>query len=224
MWTMNTTRTLLPALAGPLIMALGLLVLHSAPMVFVAYHLGLCLLLPAAVSRRAGLSWSVHSLRLGLSPRGLRAGLALGLLSGLVPPLVFAMAPALFPDAARLRTALSAWGLDSMGPAAFLLFMALVNGPAEELFWRGWLLRDPATGRGVRLALALLFTSYHVLTVGRLATSTGAAALMLAGVLGGAFFWTWSRFHWDSVWPALLSHTGATCGYLYICARVLDAG
>jgi membrane protease YdiL (CAAX protease family) len=221
---MNPTRTLLPGLAGPLIVALGLLVLHSAPMVFLTYHLGLCLLLPALISRRAGLSWSAHGERLGLSRRGLCAGLALGLLSGLAPPIVFAAAPSLFPDAVRLRSALATWGLDSTAPAAFLFFMALVNGPAEELFWRGWLLRDPATSRGVRLALALLFASYHVLTVGRLATSTGAAVLMLAGVLGGAFFWTWSRWRWGSVWPALLSHTGATCGYLYICARVLDAG
>lgn len=221
---MNPTRTLLTGLAGPLIVALGLLVLHSASMVFITYHLGLCLLLPALISRRAGLSWFAHSAQLGLSRRGLRTGMALGLLSGLVPPVVFAIAPSFFPDVARLRSALTTWGLDSMAPAAFLFFMALVNGPAEELFWRGWLLRDPATNRGVRLALALLFASYHVLTVGKLATSTGAAVLMLAGVLGGAFFWTWSRSRWGSVWPALLSHTGATCGYLYICARVLDAG
>ena len=72
--------------------------------------------------------------------------------------------------------------------------------------------------------LAMLFTSYHAVTIGRLAPSTGAAALLVAGVFGAAIFWTWTRVRWQSVWPALLSHTGATCGYLFICAQLLDRG
>ncbi len=219
---MNTFRTLLPAVAGPLIVVLGLTVLDSAPLVFAFYHVLLCLAVPAWLSRGAGLGLAAHLQALGLVRRGLQTGLALGLMSALLPPAVYQLAPELFPDAERLRSVLAGWGLEAASPAGFLFFLALFNGPAEELFWRGWLLRAPRPGRGLQLLLAVLFTSYHAVTIGRLAPTPGAAALMLAGVLAAAMFWTWTRARWQSVWPAVLSHTGATCGYLFVCSRLLD--
>ena len=219
---MSNRHTWLPALAGPLLVVLGLTVLHSAPLVFVCYHVVLCLAVPAGLSRRAGLDPAAHLRALGLARRGLQTGLALGLVSALVPPVLFLLAPTLFPDTVRLRAALADWGLEASAPAGFLFFLALLNGPAEELFWRGWLLRAPGPGPLPQVLLAALFTSYHAVTIGRLAPTLGATALMLAGVLGAALLWTWSRARWQSVWPAVLSHTGATCGYLYVCSRLLD--
>lgn len=221
---MHNLSRLLSGLAAPLLVATGLVVLRSAPFVFVAYHLLLCLLVPALLSRRAGLGLVAHARSLGLGRRGLQAGLLLGLGSALVPPLVFAFAPSLFPDVERLRGALADWGLPPAAPAFFLFFMAVFNGPSEELFWRGWLLRDPVPGRPVRAALAVLFTSYHVLTIGRLAPTPAAVAVLVAGTLLGALAWTWMRARWRSVWPPLCSHTGITCGYLYVCARLLAEG
>lgn len=221
---MRNQRPLLLAVAGPLTVLLGLKVFHSAPLVFVSYHLLLCLGVPAALSFVGGWNPAAHAQALGLQRRGLQTGLALGLLSALLPPLLFAVAPGLFPDAARLRTVLADWDLSAAAPGGFLFFLALVNGPAEELFWRGWLLRAPRPGVPVQALMVLLFTSYHAETIGRLAPTAGAAAVMLAGVFGGAVFWTWTRRRWGSVWPALLSHTGATCGYLYVCARLLGPG
>jgi membrane protease YdiL (CAAX protease family) len=219
---MSTLRTLLPAVAGPLVVVLGLTVLDSAPLVFAFYHVLFCLAVPAWVSRGAGLGLDAHLQALGVARRGLQVGLSMGLMSALLPPALFQLAPEVFPDTARLRAALAGWGLESASPAGFLFFLALFNGPAEELFWRGWLLRAPRPGRGLQVVLALLFTSYHTVTIGRLAPNPGAAALMLAGVLVGALFWTWTRARWQSVWPAVLSHTGATCGYLFVCSRLLD--
>jgi membrane protease YdiL (CAAX protease family) len=221
---MTSLRIWLPALAGPLIVTVGLLGLHSAPFVFLFYHAILCLLVPALVAIREGRSLAAHLRELGLVRRGLQASLALGLVSALAPPAAYMLLPQAFPDTARLQAALGDWGLATTAPGSFLFFMAVVNGPAEELFWRGWLLRSPATGRGAKVLLAMLFTSYHAVTIGRLAPSTGAAALLVAGVFGAAMFWTWTRVRWQSVWPALLSHTGATCGYLFICAQLLDRG
>lgn len=221
---MHNLPRLLPGLAAPLLVAAGLVLLRSAPFVFVAYHLLLCLLVPALLSRRAGLGLVAHARSLGLRRRGLQVGLLLGLGSALVPPLVFAFAPSLFPDVERLRGALADWGLPTAAPAFFLFFMAVFNGPAEELFWRGWLLREPVPGWTVRAALVLLFTSYHVLTIGRLAPTPAAVAVLAAGTLLGALAWTWMRAHWQSVWPPLCSHTGITCGYLYVCARLLAEG
>lgn len=219
---MSNRRPLLVAMLAALIVVFGTTVLHSAPFVFGAYHLVLCLLVPLLVSRRAGLDLAAHASLLGLNRRGLRAGLLLGLASALVPPLVFAVRPGLFPDVAQLRAALAGWGLPARAPAVFLFFLATVNGPAEELFWRGWLLRAPAPSARDRLLLAVLFTSYHAATIGRLAPGLAAASVLLGGVLAGALLWTWLRRRYDSVWPPLLAHTGATCGYLYVCARLLE--
>lgn len=219
---MRTHRPLLFALPAVLIVVSGTMVLHSAPFVFGVYHLVLCVLVPLLLSRHAGQDLDAHLRRLGLNRRGLRAGLLLGLASALVPPLLFRLWPGLFPDAAHLRTALAGWGLPARSPAVFLFFLAAVNGPAEELFWRGWLLRAPEPSAGVRLLLVALFTSYHAATIGRLAPDPAAAGVMLGGVLVGALLWTWLRRHYGSVWPSLLAHTGATCGYLYVCARLLE--
>ena len=219
---MSNRRPLLVAMLAALIVVLGTTVLHSAPFVFAAYHLVLCLLVPLLVSRRQGLDLAAHLRSLGLVRRGLRTGLLLGLGSALVPPLAFALHPALFPDAPRLRAVLASWDLPARAPAAFLFFLAVFNGPAEELFWRGWLLREPVPGAGVRLLLALLFTSYHAATVGQLAPGLASSFALLGGVLAGALLWTWLRGRCGSIWPPLLAHTGATCGYLYVCARLLE--
>lgn len=218
---------LLVAASAPLLVVLALRELGSAPLVFAAYHVGLCLLVPWLASRREGLSVAAHLRTLGLERRGLQLGLGLALASALIPPLAWLQWPGLFPDAARLREALDGWGLAVRSPGTFLFFLAIVNGPAEELFWRGWLLRSTGDGRrpgaASRLAFALLFTSYHAVTIGRLAPTPAAAALMLGAVLAGALAWNWSRARWGSVWPALLSHTGASCGYLFVCARLLES-
>lgn len=211
-----------------LVVILGLQFLHSAPLVFAVYHVGLCVVAPWWLSRRAGLGTGAHLAALGLGRRGLQASLLLALGTALLPALAHAARPGLFPDVARLQAALGDWGLGSAPPGYYLFFLAVVNGPAEELFWRGWLLRAGPDGRapgaGLQVLFAALFTSYHAVTIGRLAPSAGAAALMLASVFGAALFWTWSRRRWRSVWPAVLSHAGATCGYLFVCAKLLDAG
>lgn len=219
---MSNRRPLLVAMLAALIVVLGTSVLHSAPFVFAAYHLVLCLLIPLLMSRHEGLDLAAHLRRLGVARRGLRAGLLWGLGTAFVPVIAFALWPDLFPDAARLREALSGWGLPARAPALFLFFLAAVNGPAEELFWRGWLLREPAPSGRDQILLAMLFTSYHAVTIGQLAPDLAAAFVLLGGVLAAALLWTWLRRRCGSVWPPLLAHTGATCGYLYVCARLLE--
>lgn len=221
---MDTSRRLLIALAGPLVVVLGLKALHSAPLVFLLYHVMLCLVLPLAFALRAGLSPLEHARQLGLVRRGLGTGLAFGLAFAVAPVAAFTLTPRLFPDAAALRAALPGWGLQPAAPAGFLFFLAIFNGPAEELFWRGWVLRDPAPGRTAQVLLAALFTSYHAVTIGRLVPDLRVAGALLAAVFAGALLWTWMRARWRSVWPALMAHTGATCGYLFVCAKLLDAG
>ena len=209
------------AVLAPLLVAGGLLGLHNVWAVFLGYHCGLCLVVPAVVVRRENSTWLEFLRRLGLGRKRLGLGLALGIGLATIPPLAFVLAPQVFPDATQLRAVLAAWGVDPAAPAAVLLFLALVNGPAEELFWRGYLQDRLLRGPGSAVVLVLLFASYHVLTVGALAPGRIGIAVMLVGVLAAAAFWTWSRRRWDSLWPALLSHTGATVGYVAVSWRIL---
>ncbi|MBU2502944.1 CPBP family intramembrane metalloprotease, partial [bacterium] len=154
---------------------------------------------------------------------GIAPGLVLGVLAFAAPLAAFLLAPAMFPAPDTLDKVLAGWGLDARHPGFTMAFMAIVNGPAEELFWRGWLQDRLLKGWRSGTVLVLLFSSYHVFTVGTLAPGGPGAALMLTGVIAGAVFWTWSRRRWGSVWPAVLSHWGATMGYMLVCAKLIAA-
>jgi membrane protease YdiL (CAAX protease family) len=197
---------------APLTVAVCLLWLGSAPAVFVVYHLGLCLGLPLLTAGPADL---------GLERRGRRVGAVLGLAALAVPVAAFRLRPDLFPDTQELNGILAGWSLDGSSPGFLLLFMGLVNGPAEEVFWRGWLQPRLVKGPTTALALLLLFASYHGVTIGVLAPGPGAAVLMMAAVLAAGGFWMWTRRRWGSLWPALMSHAGASVGYTIVCGQIL---
>jgi membrane protease YdiL (CAAX protease family) len=216
------------AALAPLTVVVALEVLHSAFVVFAVYHVGLCLVLPAWLTRRAGGSWRQHLRTLGLldAPPGrtwprAAALTVLGAAAAVAVVLAWSWLPGLFPDRERIAAALATWGVGAAGTAPLLLLIAVLNGPAEEAFWRGWLERRPARsslGPGLR---AVLFTSYHVTTVGALAPDFAAASAMLAIVLLAAVAWTWSRRRWGTLWPAVAMHTGATLGYVAVCRAIM---
>jgi membrane protease YdiL (CAAX protease family) len=221
----NVSPTWLLAVLGPLLVFVGLAGLGSVAAVFASYHLGLCLLVPALLARREGLGLSEHVRRLGLSGPGTRRGIVLGLALGpcfaLAAPAAFVLTPELFPAADRLRAVLQDWSVDPARFGLVFAFLVLCNGPAEELFWRGYLQERLVSGRCQAVWLVLLFASYHVLTVGRLAPGPSAAASMLGGIVLAASLWTWTRHRWGSVWPALLSHAGATVGWAAVAWHLL---
>ena len=212
----------IPAVAAPVLVAASLLWWRRIEPVFVGYHLGLCLVWPWLAARRSTASWREHLLSLGLGRRGLVPGTALGVVFAAAPLAAFAVLPEIFPTPDRLRLVLDGWHLDPHHPGPALLFLALINGPAEEMFWRGWLPLRLGTGRITLIALAVLFTSYHAVTIGALAPHAAGRSLMLASVLLAAIFWTWTRQRWGTLWPALLTHSGATLGYLAVCRIILQ--
>ena len=67
----------------------------------------------------------------------------------------------------------------------------------------------------------LAYTSYHTVTIGTLIPGWTVAAVFTLLVFAAGLFWARLRLRYDSVWPALLSHTGATLGYMAVCYQIL---
>jgi len=221
------------AVLAPVFVVVGLYVLHSLPSVLATYQIGLGLVWSLFVARRlARRTWPEHLRDLGLTGpapvRGVRLGLALGTLFFAAPIVRWLVWPDWSPGAAHLREVVAGWGVDRRAPGVALAVLALVNGPAEELLWRGYLQHRLLHGRADfwrrALVLSVLFTSYHTVTIGALAPTGASLAGRLAVVLGAGLFWAWSRRRWGSLWPALLSHTGATFGYVTVAVLILRSG
>ncbi len=209
---------------APVVVVGGLLALRSAPVVFAVYHVGLCLVAPAVAARRRGLSWRAHARELGLVRGGVGAGLGFGAAAAVVIIGVYAVWPGLYVGAAELRAAMAGWGLGPSLVWPALGFLLVVNAPAEELFWRGWLQGDGRPSRARAAALVGLFASYHGVTAWALSPDWAAVAVKLVAVAGAGVFWTWSRARWGSVWVAALSHWGAAVGYVVVGGWVLVRG
>ncbi|MBW2702089.1 MAG: CPBP family intramembrane metalloprotease [Deltaproteobacteria bacterium] len=81
------------------------------------------------------------------------------------------------------------------------LLVALIIGPAEELFWRAFLQRRLAEAHGPWLGLVLattLYTGMHV-------ASLNPMLVLAAGVCG--VFWGLLYWRFRSLWLNVLSHT-----------------
>lgn len=215
---------LLLMLAAPAAVVVALLVFHDVFAVFAVYHVGICLLVPALVNL-AGRStgWRGHVDRLGLAGPGARRGVTLGAGLGLASAALvlgaFELRGAAWLADNNVAGTLASWGAPPARWPALMVFMVAVNGPAEELFWRGFVATELTTARSriVRLLVpSLCYASYHAATVLLLVRSAEAAVLMLVAVLAGGILWAWLRERTGSTWPALLSHAAATAAYMAV--------
>lgn len=225
-------RWLPPLLAAaPLCVAVPLLLGRSVVLVFALYHVGVCLLVPALIDVRfRRWSWRRHLRHVGLSGPGTRGALALGgglaAAAGVTVAAFLAVAGERVLAGNMVASTLSRWGLEPGHGSGLVLFMAVVNGPAEELFWRGFVAAElaPLEGRVRRLLVpSILYASYHAVTIPALIGVPWAVALLLGAVLGAGVAWTWLRERTGSVWPALLSHGAASVAYMVFAAPLLPA-
>ncbi|MFH1842113.1 MAG: CPBP family intramembrane glutamic endopeptidase [bacterium] len=226
--------TLCFLIAAPLTVVLCLARWHDVWATFGCYHLGICLVAPAGYALLAeGRSWRRHLVDLGLVvPRpgpGIAAGLGCGLVmcAGCVGGFVLLreLYPDFFPDHRRLTVILGDWGVNPDRFVWLILFMVLCNGVAEELFWRGFIhhrLRETTPRARTLLLTTLAYTGYHTLTIGLLFQGWAVVMGLTLLVLVAGLFWAWLRERFGSVWPALLSHAGATLGYMTICYLILN--
>jgi membrane protease YdiL (CAAX protease family) len=217
-------RRLLYLAAAPLAVVLPLLLWRNVFAVFALYHLGFCLLLPLVVNlagRRR--SPGDHLADLGLAGpgtrRGLARGLALGAALGGGTLLVFELLGDAFLADQSIGATLTAWGAGPERQAALFWFMVLANGPAEELYWRGFVHRELVPERDpwpTLLLVAAAYASYHAVTVQMLVGKAWVSGLFLVGIWGAGIGWGWLRLRTGSVWPPLLGHAGAVAGYMMV--------
>jgi membrane protease YdiL (CAAX protease family) len=216
--------TLAWLILAPLTVIYTLVAWHNVWATFALYHLGVCLVLPCLVTvviqRRP---WTEHWRRLGLIPRprpaAIREGLFWGLLLGGGSVATLLLGREVWLGKQQIGPALASWGVAPGQLVQLSIFMLLCNGLAEELFWRGYIHERLAGWSDRRRAIGLVaacYTSYHVVTLAVLVRDLGSVGLFAVVVWGAGCFWGWLRDRWNSVWPAALSHTGATAGYLVV--------
>lgn len=225
---------------APVSVVFCLLVLRSVWWTLAVYQVGICLIFPCLESILTRKTWRHHVQILGLvsvarpGKSTTLSGSFSGLFSGFVPALVLGLASALvtgaflvltretFLSPEHLQSSLATWGVVPKQSAGLLLTFALINAPAEELFWRGYLPGrlahqgfQPHQMKILTIFLpALLYTSYHAVTISHLFDNTAALSIMISGILMAGLVWGWIRQRTGSVWPALLSHSGAVLAYL----------
>jgi membrane protease YdiL (CAAX protease family) len=197
--------------------------------VFAAYHLGFCLVLPAVrnmLLRRY--SWTVHLDFLGLAGPGARRGVVQGLVLGAILAggtlVIFRLFGTRFLAEQNVPGILAHWGVNRDNLPVLFWFMMLVNGPAEELYWRGFVHRETSERqprRAMILLIAACYASYHGVTVYLLVANLPVAVLFLLAIFAAGMGWGWLREKSGSVWPAVLGHAGATIGYMVVAAPLL---
>jgi membrane protease YdiL (CAAX protease family) len=86
-------------------------------------------------------------------------------------------------------------------PARVILLMALIIGPGEELFWRGFVQRHLSSRMG-RLTGFLVATALYSLVH----VATGNFILVMAALVCG-LFWGWLFYKYNSMLVNIVSHT-----------------
>ena len=227
----SSRKTLFWLLGAPISVVICLQVFSNVFAVFTIYHLGFCLTLPALFNlRRRRFTFPEHLGNLGLTGPGTVRGLVVGLVLGAVLAcgtiLAFRWSHGFFLADHNVIPALADWGVTPANLPLMFWFMTLANAPAEELYWRGFLHTELA-GRQPRTATILLtaacYASYHGVTVYLLMANLPVALLFMSAILAAGFFWGWLREKTGSVWPALLSHTGAAAAYMIVARPLLEA-
>lgn len=217
-------------LGAPLSVPLTLLFLHNVLAVLAVYHITFCLLLPLLynlVVRR--ISLRNHLRQLGLTRRttlrGFLWGVSLAILLGGGTLLSFHLLGDTFLRDNAVAQVLVDWGVTSTNLSWLFWFMVLINGPAEELFWRGFIHTRLQSMPNRRLALILpsaCYASYHGVTVFLFLSSVWVAGFFLLNIFAVGLFWAWLRERTDSVWPSLISHGAASAAYMIVAMPLLD--
>jgi len=237
----SLTFPVLLAVAAPLAVFISIEYLHSVWWTFALYQVSICFVAPAVESRSLGRSGHQHFALLGLvqgsedlaKARDWRKLAAvLGVATTLVTGSFLVLTRDRFLDPELLDSTLVGWGVPHQQVLTMLVVMAVLNAAAEELFWRGYFPGRVAEARpGAKPPVALtiilpsvLYASYHAATISSLVSETVGVVIMTVGVLSAGLIWGWLRQRTHSVWPSLMSHSGAVLAYLAVHVWITSTG
>ncbi|MCP4231672.1 MAG: CPBP family intramembrane metalloprotease [bacterium] len=211
-------------IAAPLAVIIGLAVICNIFAVFVAYHVVIALVLPLLDSlflRR--FTVKEHLRFIGLLPErpvpGIIAGVVCAVVMGGGTVIGFLLWGDFFLEHNDVVAAIGRWGVSSNAILYMMGFMVLYNGVGEELFWRGYVqrrLQDRYKPWVAILIATVFYTGYHPLTVYSFFGDIPVALFNTFMVFLAGLVWGWLRYRFDSAWPAMLGHIGATAGYMAI--------
>lgn len=229
----SLTLPVLLAVAAPLAVFISIEYLHSVWWTFALYQVSICIVAPAMESRSLGRSRHQHFALLGLvqgtddqtdarSWRKLAA--ILGVVTTLVTGSFLVLTRDRFLDPELIDSTLVGWGVPHQQVLTMLVVMAVLNAAAEELFWRGYFpgrVAEVQSGAKPPVTLTIilpsvLYASYHAATIGSLVGEAVGVVIMTSGVLSAGLIWGWMRQRTHSVWPSLISHSGAVLAYLAV--------
>jgi len=204
----------------PALVVFTLLAMGNVWATFLSYHLGACVVAPLLFETLRGASLRDHAARVGLTGGRTRAGIRDGLILGAIlaagQVAALGLGGDLFFANEKVVATLASWGAGPEQAGPLLLVMLALNGPAEELYWRGYAHTRLGGGRAATVGTALAYASYHGVTLYALFGSPEIALLILVAVFGAGLFWSMLRERYGNVSPAALSHGGATLGYMFV--------
>jgi len=203
----------------PMVVVITLLVLHNVWATFLIYHLGICVFGPLLATGDRHRYAAAVGLSGGRSRAGIRTGLLLGAAMASVQIIALTWGADVFFADERVIDSLASWGAGPEQAGPLLLIMLGLNGPAEELYWRGYVHHRLSVLHNRRHTIAIAavaYASYHGVTIYALFGSLSVAALFLTVVWGAGCVWGGLRERYGNTWPALLSHGGATLGYMFV--------
>lgn len=197
-------------LAGPAAVAVGLLVLESAPVTFILFHGMVCLLIPLTAMIRSGKPVSVFLRETGLvfPRREVILSLWWGAAAFAVTFSLFSLLHHRIWTTSGITAVLSRWNVGSLDPLSFALVMVVGNAFLEELFWRGYcvkLLGKRLSRKGIILLTSAFYASYHGITTGILFSFPFALASFSLVFLAGAV-WCSVRLRTDSLAIPIVTH------------------
>lgn len=149
---------------------------------------------------------------LGRYLRGLAVGVALVLALAVITGAVVTLAPAAVPETMRDLSppAEADWsallGTAFIGFAVFVLVTFLIQGAAEEVIFRGWLMSTLTARWGAAAAIiasSIIFGAFHVHV---LSSGMVFGSLALAGVTATGLFFALYAYAERSVWGAMGGH------------------
>lgn len=208
--------------AAPASVLITILVLNDLLATFVTYYLVICLVIPVCITLFVKKkSFGEHLKDIGLG-RIKRPEIVVGLSHGLIFALAIFLGFFIFNDQYRslsITSTIEGWGIAGEHSGHLLIFMIMVNGISEELFWRGYLHTEFSRMRNRPLAIlvtSLFYASYHLYLISFFRGNYFLFVLFMLAILVAGYGWGLMREYYGNSYAPAIGHFIATIGYMCI--------